>query len=94
MRGPRRHPPAASAFHGAALVAGLASPLQNSPGMNPRHHRTRRKRSRTIVTTIGELIAAAYCAAYGEGREREERAAALLTARVLKRGLSRRLVFT
>ena len=46
------------------------------------------------MTTVGELIAAVYCAAKGEGRERAERAAALLTARVLERGLSRRLVFT
>jgi hypothetical protein len=46
------------------------------------------------VTTLGELIAAAYLAVGGQGREREERAARLLTAYALARGSSRRLVFT
>ncbi len=46
-----------------------------------------------IVTTLGELIAAAYDAADGFGAERRNRAADILTASPLARRLSRQLQF-
>lgn len=64
------------------------------PNMDPRRNATPLKRSRRMATTVGELIAAAYRSAYGKGREREKRAAALLTAPAMARRLSRRLAFT
>jgi hypothetical protein len=51
------------------------------------------KLPRKIVTTIGDLIAAAYEAADGLGTQRTERAAALLSASPLARRLNRQLLF-
>ena len=51
------------------------------------------KLPRKIVTTLGDLIAAAYDAAGGFGPQREERAAVLLTASPLARRLSKQLQF-
>jgi len=48
---------------------------------------------RKIVTTLGDLIAAAYEVADGFGAQREERAAVLLTASPLARRMSRHLRF-
>ncbi len=48
---------------------------------------------RKIVTTLGDLIAAAYDAAGGFGQQREERAAVLLTQSPLARRLNRQLRF-
>ena len=58
----------------------------------PRHARQTGP-SKKIVTTLGELIAAAYGAAEGDSRQRQKRAAMLLTDSPLARGFSRRLVF-
>jgi hypothetical protein len=52
------------------------------------------KLPRKIVTTLGDLIAAAYDAAGGFGPQREERAAVLLTASPLARRLNKQLQFT
>jgi len=46
-----------------------------------------------IVTTLGDLISAAYDAAGGFGRQRVERAAVILTAPPLARRMSRHLQF-
>jgi len=46
-----------------------------------------------IVTTLGDLISAAYDAADGFGKQRLDRAAAILTATPLARRLSRQLQF-
>jgi hypothetical protein len=46
-----------------------------------------------IVTTIGDLISAAYDAADGFGTQRLERAARILTATPLARRMSRQLQF-
>jgi hypothetical protein len=46
-----------------------------------------------IVTTLGDLISAAYEATDGFGYQREERAAVLLTSSPLARRLSRHLQF-
>ncbi len=46
-----------------------------------------------IVTTLGDLISAAYEAADGFGREKVERAAEILTAAPVSRRLSRQLQF-
>jgi hypothetical protein len=46
-----------------------------------------------IVMTLGDLIAAAYEASDGFGRQRAERAAALLTLSPLARRCSRQLLF-
>ena len=59
----------------------------------PRHGRPTTRRSKKIVTTLGELIAAAYGAADGDRRQRWERAAMLLTESPLARRFSRRLLF-
>ena len=61
--------------------------------MKTSRHAAPTRRSRKIVTTLGELIAAAYGAAEGEGLQRQERAAALLSESPLARGFSRRLLF-
>jgi hypothetical protein len=52
------------------------------------------KRARAVVTTIGELISAAYEAAPGFGRRRAERALVLLTRSPLARSLHPHVVFT
>jgi len=49
--------------------------------------------SRQLVTTIGDLISAAYDVAGGAGASRTERAAALLSSSLLARRLSRQLRF-
>jgi hypothetical protein len=46
-----------------------------------------------IVTTLGDLISAAYEAAEGFGPQREERAAVLLSQSPLARRLNRQLRF-
>jgi len=48
---------------------------------------------RHVVTTLGDLISAAYEAADGFGNQRLERAAALLTSSPLARRMSRHLQF-
>ena len=47
-----------------------------------------------IVTTVGDLVAAAYDCAHGSGTRRLEEAADLLTRSPLARSLSRPVVFT
>jgi hypothetical protein len=49
--------------------------------------------SKKIVTTLGDLIAAAYEASEGFGRERAERAARLLAESAWARRCSRQLQF-
>jgi hypothetical protein len=61
--------------------------------MNTRRHSAPTRSPRTTVTTLGDLIAAAYNASEGSGLERAERAARLLTASPLARRCSRRLRF-
>ncbi len=51
------------------------------------------KLPRKIVTTLGDLIAAAYEAAEGFGPQREERAAVLLSRSPLARRMNRQLRF-
>jgi hypothetical protein len=51
------------------------------------------KLPKKILTTLGDLIAAAYEAAGGLGPQREERAAVLLTRSPLARRLNRQLRF-
>ena len=53
--------------------------------MNTRRHTTS-TRSRTTVTTLGELIAAAYDAADGHGRQRSARAARLVSDTLARHG--------
>ena len=58
-------------------------------------HARRKKLSqlpRHVVTTVGDLVAAAYECAHGSGRRRLEEAAQLLTAPPLAHSLSRRVV--
>ncbi len=54
---------------------------------------TRRSAPRRLVTTLGELISAAYDAVPGFGTQREERALALLTRSPLARQMSPHVVF-
>jgi hypothetical protein len=56
-----------------------------------RHHATRIPRA--IVTTIGELISAAYETVPGMGREKAERAMELLTRSPISRHVHPHLVF-
>ena len=51
------------------------------------------KLPKKIVTTLGDLIAAAYDVSAGFGRQRMERAAVLLTESSLARSYSRQLRF-
>ncbi len=51
------------------------------------------KLPKRIVTTIGDLVSAAYDAADGFGTDRLDRAAEILTASPLARRLSRQLQF-
>ena len=51
------------------------------------------KLPKRIVTTIGDLVSAAYDAADGFGNERLDRAAEILTESPLARRLSRQLQF-
>ena len=57
--------------------------------------KTRRsiRMSKRIVTTLGDLISAAYDAADGFGKQKVERAAEILTATPVARRLSRQLQF-
>ncbi len=55
--------------------------------------RTYASKSSRIVTTLGDLITAAYEATDGLGTQRLERAAALLSASPLARRMSRQLQF-
>ena len=60
-------------------------------------HSRRKKISqlpRRIVTTVGDLVAAAYESAQGSGSRRLEQAAQLLTESPLARSLSRPVVVT
>jgi len=56
-------------------------------------HPAKRRVSRRLVTTLGELVSAAYEAVPGLGRQRSERARALLTRSPLARHLSPHLEF-
>jgi hypothetical protein len=58
-----------------------------------RRHATPIPSSKKIVTTLGELIAAAYASSEGAGRARAERAALLLTQSGLARRYGRQLRF-
>lgn len=60
--------------------------------MKTRRHTDPTPTSKTTVTTLGDLIAAAYDVSEGAGLERAERAARLLTALPLARR-SRRIRF-
>lgn len=51
------------------------------------------RRPRALVTTIGELISAAYEAVPGMGRERAQRALELLTRPTVARHLNPHVVF-
>ena len=59
--------------------------------MRKSHHKDLSRHSRQLVTTIGDLVSAAYDVAGGGGAERAERAAALLSSSSLARRLSRQL---
>jgi hypothetical protein len=61
--------------------------------MNTRRHAASSPSPQTTVTTLGDLIAAAYDVSEGSGLERAERAARLLTAPSLARRCSRRIRF-
>ena len=63
--------------------------------MTTRHGRKSTKRSapRRLVTTVGELISAAYDTAPGFGTQRLERALALLTRSPLARHMSPHVEF-
>ncbi len=61
--------------------------------MKNRRRKAVAKLPRRMVTTIGDLISAAYEAADGFGTDRIERAAELLTSSPLARRLSRQLQF-
>ncbi len=61
--------------------------------MKSRDHRSNAKTPKRIVTTLGDLISAAYEAADGFGLQRLERAAEILTESPLARRLSRQLQF-
>lgn len=61
--------------------------------MKTRRHAAPTPSPKTTVTTLGDLIAAAYDASEGSGRERAERAARLLTASQLAGRCSRRIRF-
>jgi hypothetical protein len=61
--------------------------------MKTRHKRLSRLPHR-IVTTVGDLVAAAYETAHGSGSRRLEEAAQLLTRSPLARSLSRPVVVT
>ena len=61
--------------------------------MKTRRHATPNRLSRTTATTLGDLIAAAYDACEGTGRQRAERAAQLLAGPSLARRCSRQLRF-
>ena len=61
--------------------------------MKNARHASATPTSKTIVTTLGELIAAAYAASDGSGRERAERAALLLTHPSVARRCSRQVRF-
>ena len=71
----------------------LAPLLLRLPDMKTLRPVTATRRPKKIVTTLGELIAAAYDAVEGDTRRREERAARLLTEWVLAHGFRRRLLF-
>ncbi len=60
--------------------------------MTNRHRRPARI-PKHVVTTLGDLISAAYDAAEGAGLRRTERAAAILTRSPLARQMSRQLEF-
>jgi hypothetical protein len=57
------------------------------------HEKAPARSTKTATTTLGDLIAAAYDASEGSGRERAERAAQLLTHASRRRCWSRRLQF-
>jgi hypothetical protein len=61
--------------------------------MKTRRHATSHPASRTTLTTVGDLVAAAYELSPGAGRERAERAARLLADAALARRCSRQLRF-
>jgi class 3 adenylate cyclase len=62
--------------------------------MRKSRHKNLSRHPRTVITTIGDLVTAAFDAAGGDGPERNERAAALLCSSPLARRLSRQLRFT
>jgi hypothetical protein len=61
--------------------------------MNTRRHAAPSPSIKTTVTTLGDLIAAAYDVSEGSGLERAERAARLLTASLRAGRCGRRLRF-
>jgi hypothetical protein len=61
--------------------------------MKTRRHANPTRTSKITVTTLGELIAAAYEVSEGAGRQRAERAALLLADSSLARRCSRQLRF-
>jgi len=61
--------------------------------MKTRRHAAPNAASKTTLTTVGDLVAAAYDLSPGSGRERAERAARLLADAALARRCSRPLRF-
>lgn len=61
--------------------------------MKKRHQDSVARLPRRIVTTLGDLICAAYDASEGFGSQRLERAAVLLSSSPLARRMSRQLRF-
>ncbi len=70
----------------------LASSLLKNPDMKTSRHAAANRLSKKIVM-LGDLIAAAYEASEGFGRQRAERAAMLLAESSLARRCSRHLQF-
>jgi hypothetical protein len=60
---------------------------------DPRRHRRKPNASRRLVTTLGELISAAYEAVPGMGDQRLERALELLTRSPLARHMNPHVEF-
>jgi hypothetical protein len=61
--------------------------------MKTRRHATPNAATKTTLTTVGELVAAAYELSSGTGRARAERAARLVADAALSRRCSRQLRF-
>ena len=67
--------------------------MLNDPAMKISRRASSTRLSNRIVTTLGDLIAAAYEVSEGVGRQRAMRAAVLLTGSPLARRYSRPLRF-
>ncbi len=72
---------------------GVGSSLEGRDAMKTSRRNAVARLPKRIVTTLGDLISAAYDAAGGFGRQRVERAAVILTAPPLARRMSRHLQF-